>query len=116
MITTPRNNLGAGVARLCGSSGRATQTFDLASARARDMDDDKYRAWFNDEARRFVVATNDGREFLEKMEAGKWETVKIFFTWTDDFDRALRLTLADVRKTFYKVVAAYSGPQLLCVE
>jgi phage head maturation protease len=60
----------------------------------------------------YLIKTNAGDEYLERMEAGKLETIKVNFFWTRDRDKAAQFTTRDLTKVFYKVVQAYSGPGL----
>lgn len=87
----------------------------LSDEKFRTLPEEDYRQWINSPDRRFVVSTRAGDEYLEKIEVGEWEAVKLFFTWSNDFAKALKLTHDDVRKSFHKVVAAFSAPQLICV-
>jgi hypothetical protein len=87
----------------------------LSDDKFRTLSDENYRKWINSPNRQFVVSTRAGDEYLLKIEVGEWEAVKLFFRWTDDFAKALRLTREDVTKTFSKVVATYSAPRLICV-
>jgi hypothetical protein len=102
----------------------ASKRFDeLTKARRAAGDDEErakldanYRAWITSEERRFIVATYRGDEFLERIEVGQWEAVKLFFRWTKKPALALLLDNKGVRDSFHQVVASFSGPQLICVR
>lgn len=62
--------------------------------------------------RKYLVLTNRGDEYLERIEVGKWEGCKLHFRWTKDRDKAREWTGAEVRASFYHVVQAFSAPKL----
>jgi hypothetical protein len=64
------------------------------------------------EDRRYVIRTNDGDDYLQRIETAKWDAVKLHFRWTKDRDQAQTFTPKDISTVFSKVVAAYSAPQL----
>jgi hypothetical protein len=64
-----------------------------------------------DEARRYVITTNRGDEYLRRIETGKWDAVKLHFYWTTDRTAAKEFTGAELRSSFYHVVQSFSGPK-----
>jgi hypothetical protein len=62
--------------------------------------------------RKYIVLTNRGDEYLERIEVGKWDACKLHFHWTKDRKKALEWTGAEVRSKFIHVVQAFSAPQL----
>jgi hypothetical protein len=68
------------------------------------------------EDRRYLIATNRGDEYLERVETGQWEAVKLHFHWTKDADKAQVFNPADLSTIFQKVVHGFSGPKIVRVS
>jgi|GEM_PF-5069913 len=62
--------------------------------------------------RRYLVLTNRGDEYLQRIETGQWDAVKLHFIWTTDRSEAKEFTGAEIRSSFYHVVQAHSAPKL----
>jgi hypothetical protein len=74
--------------------------------------DDRFSRSVPWDERKYVVLTNRGDEYLERIEVGKWEACKLHFLWTTNRDEAQVFTGAEIRASFYHVVQAFSAPKL----
>jgi hypothetical protein len=62
--------------------------------------------------RQYLILTNAGDEYLERIEVLKWDAAKLHFHWTPDRRAAKQFTGAEIRASFSHVVAGFSGPKL----